>query len=133
MAATGVPIGLIQLFRLNGSIRNAAMSALYGRSNEIRKLFLDRPELRKYFFDGADISEDDPAYGVVVTIAEMFLNLQEEKTVLRADIGGDWPTWRDGRDALVANSPIVRHVLKTRPERYHRELVALADQIAART
>jgi hypothetical protein len=39
---------------------------------ELDKIFIEYPELRKYFYDGASLDKDNPDYNQVISIAELF-------------------------------------------------------------
>src|SRR5262245_10316951 len=74
LAVVGLPILYVQLRELQRSVRSSAHSALYTQSSDFRAHLVKYPHLRKYFFDGAEISRGHEDYDRVVTIAELFLN-----------------------------------------------------------
>jgi len=123
----GVPFALIQLRRLNRTARSNAVSVLYERSAKLREYFIDRPDFRQYFYDDIEIKPDHEDYLLVVTIAENYLNFQEHKTYLRTELGSDWKAWKAGRDGVIANSPIMRTLIKKSPEKYTREFQKAAE------
>jgi len=117
LALVGLPILFVQLRELQRSVRSSAHAALYMQSAEVRAHLVAYPHLRKYFFDGAEISKGHEEYDRVVTIAELYLNTLEHIAVTTESFG------RDNEPALER---FVRHTLERSPIMRHR----LADNTA---
>lgn len=115
LAAVGLPLVLIQLAELQRSVRSAAHAAIYEHEVAFRSELVERPHLRRYFFDGADIDPDDAEFARVVTLAEMFLNYLEHMVVTIDSVGrGNRPSIERFVSSALAQSPILRRQLESR-------------------
>ena len=106
LAVVGLPILYVQLRELQRSVRSSAHAALYAQSANVRAHLVTYPHLRKYFFEGAEISRGHDDYERVVTIAELFLNTLEHIAVTTESFG------RSNRASL---EQFVRHTLDRSP------------------
>lgn len=105
----GFVIVLIQVRQLERSVRSGTHAAIYSQAADFRAHLIAHPHLRRYFFDGAEITDDHPDHDRVVTIAELFLNHLEHIAVMADTVG------RRNRTALEAfargaleRSPVMR-------------------------
>ena len=112
ITAAGIALVYFQLRDVQKSIRNATHAAMYDQAAGFRAHLVQYPHLRKYFFDGADITPEHEEYARVVTIAELFLNYLEDIAVLGDSFG------KENRPALsrfsrvaLERSPILRQHL----------------------
>ena len=87
IAAIGLPLIYMQLRGLQKSILTATHAAMYQQAAEFRAHLIQYPHLRKYFFDGWEITPEDEEYSRVVTLAEIFLNYLEHIAVLGDSFG----------------------------------------------
>ena len=58
------------------------MAGFYGENNKVLAYFLEYPELRRFFYDGAELAGDalvsgSPTNVRVLTLAEIFADLLE--------------------------------------------------------
>jgi hypothetical protein len=123
LALVGLPLVVLQLNELQRSARSAAHAAIYEQGASFRAHLVERPYLRKYFFDGVDIATTDPEYDRVVTLAEVFLNCLEHVAVMIDSFGRSNRTALEGfvRNAL-SRSPIMRRHLQNDPDLYSHAL-----------
>jgi hypothetical protein len=128
LAFIGLPLVVLQLSELQRSARSAAHAAIYEQGASFRAHLIERPHLRKYFFDGVDIAATDPEYERVVTLAEVFLNYLEHVTVMIDSFGRGNRAALEGfvRNAL-ARSPIMRRHLENDPALYSHALRRYLD------
>ena len=87
IAVIGLPLIYMQLRGLQKSILTATHAAMYQQAAEFRAHLIQYPHLRKYFFDGWEITPEDEEYSRVVTLAEIFLNYLEHIAVLGDSFG----------------------------------------------
>lgn len=123
LAAIGLPLLFVQLRNVNRSIQSGAHAALYSQGADFRAHLVQYPELRRYFFDGAEITPEHEDFDRVVTVSELFLNHLEHIAVLGDSFG------KRNRPALdrfckvsLARSPILRQHLAQNPMSYSDSL-----------
>ena len=81
---------------------------------EIDKLFFEHPDLRKYFYDGANIDIKDKKYNEVLGLSEYFLDFMDMFVVMgnyAPEYPGTnlpWSDWNVFFREIYSNSPIVR-------------------------
>lgn len=59
------------------SVSTQAWQGLTNLSNDISKIFVDKPQLRPYFYEGKKLNQGDPNYNSVMAVAEMYLDFYE--------------------------------------------------------
>jgi hypothetical protein len=123
IAAVGVPLLYFQLREVERSIHAATHAAMYDQAANIRSYLIQYPYLRKYFFDGSEITAEHEDYDRVLTLAEIFLNYLEYIAVLGDSFG------RENRPALdrfckiaLQRSPILRKHLSENRDSYSNAL-----------
>lgn len=85
---------IVQIRRLGQSIRTTAHAAIYSQAADLRTHLMTYPELRKYFFDGANIEIGHPDYDRAATLSELFLNYLEHLSVQKSHFAGtDGTAW----------------------------------------
>jgi hypothetical protein len=96
---------------------------MYAQGASFRAHLVAYPHLRKYFFDGVEISPDHEDYDRVVTIAELFLNHLEHIAVMADSFGQEnrQSLERFCRNAFV-NAPILERRLAENPAAYSHAL-----------
>jgi len=117
---------IVQIRQLERSVRSGAQSAIYTQAADFRGHLVAHPQLRPYFFDGADIDPSHPEYGRVLTMAEMLLNYLEQIAVQGGNFdGGDRKAWETFiRNSLEA-SPVMTKRLAENRNAYSRQLQRL--------
>ncbi|MGH2618323.1 MAG: hypothetical protein ACRDJC_24090 [Thermomicrobiales bacterium] len=113
----------LQLRDVKRSIRVATHAAIYEQAAEFRSHLVEYPDLRKYFFDGVEISAADENYSRVMTLAEIFLNYLEHIAVLGESFGSEnKPALELFIRTALKSSPILRQHLTESPELYSDSL-----------
>jgi hypothetical protein len=101
------------------SATNDGMKAL----RSIYLIFVDHPELRRYFYDGAQLSktgesEHGELAARVMTIAEFLADTLERATQSTSSLGApdrDRSAWEDSIAHYLSMSPSLRAVISTHP------------------
>ena len=76
---------------------------------EIDRLFVDRPELKPYFYRNKPISKDDPEYERVMSVAEILLDFMDFVTAVEPALPEyDWDSWKCYFQELAGTSPALR-------------------------
>jgi len=117
---------IMQIRRLGQSIRTTAHAAIYSQAADFRTHLMTYPELRKYFFDGADIETGHPDYERAATLSELFLNYLEHLSVQKSHFAGtDGTAWFKFAGQSLERSPISRRRLQENKAAYSPKLLAL--------
>lgn len=76
---------------------------------DIDKYFIDNPELKPYFYDKQDISEKDPLYGKVESIAEMIIDFLDFVLSHKEYMSKpDWEEWELYAQYVYVKSPVLK-------------------------
>ncbi|MEQ9436122.1 hypothetical protein [Hyphomonas sp.] len=117
---------IMQIRRLGQSIRTTAHAAIYSQAADFRTHLMTYPELRKYFFDGANIETGHPDYERAATLSELFLNYLEHLSVQKSHFAGtDGTAWIKFAGQSLERSPISRRRLQENEAAYSPKLLAL--------
>lgn len=80
---------------------------------DIDRLFIDRPELKPYFYRAKPLDRDDPEYDRVMTVAELFTDLMDYVTVVEPALPEyEWGSWKCFFRELVETSPALQQFLQ---------------------
>jgi hypothetical protein len=116
------------------SMQASMYATIATQTLEMDKMFIEKPELRPYFYDGVDIKEDDKNYNLVMSIAEYQLDyFDSTRTELGyipkdQDTQEDRETWRHYLGDSFANSPILCKRIKANSDWYMEDLVKIARE-----
>ncbi len=129
VAGVGFYIVYKQLNKLNVALQSEAQSELYSQSGVVRKLIVQYPELRKYFFnegkDGIKIQKEnnEDEYARVRTLAELYLNYFEHFVIQSQNLREkDWNAWKNTLLDIYDGSPIIQDVFLNKPQWYCKDL-----------
>ncbi len=133
----GVPGVLLSLFFLWRQVRDqttATRATVYQNLTammiEIDRFFIDHSELRKYFYDGANISEKHDDYPRAVGVAEMFLDFADFVLMHKSEMGNyPWGEWEKYFSDMYATSPMLRAFWANKRDWYGDELKELFDPL----
>lgn len=116
IATVGLPLLYFQLRDVKRSLRSATHAAIYDQAAGFRGHLIQYPHLRKYFFDGSEITPEHHDYNRVVTLAEIFLNYLEHIAVLGDNFGSENRPALDrfSRTALEKSPILRRHLAENR-------------------
>ncbi|WP_375201687.1 hypothetical protein [Hyphococcus sp.] len=118
---------IVQVRQLGRSVRSSAQSAIYDQAADFREHLVAYPQLRPFFFDGADIDPAHPEYNRALTIAELFLNYLEHIAIQGGNFdGNDRKAWESFVRAALTASPLMSRRLAERPDAYSPQLRRLA-------
>jgi hypothetical protein len=105
-----------------------ATSAIYSGILDLDKIFLEKPELRPYFYEGVVIEPTAVNYDKVLSIAEYKLDLfdlfWQHSDHLRER--QDWVAWKNWISESFAKSPIMCTHLNTIQDMYGEGIVNFA-------
>lgn len=98
---------------------------------DIDRIYIDRPELRCYFYDGADEPEDLLARSRVSALAETYADLMDnfltQAQHLPEHLSGPYSAYFED---LARSSPAIRRFWRENREWYPEEMRQLLDPIA---
>lgn len=81
---------------------------------ELDRSLLQYPEIRPYFYEGAQMTTDDQNRNRVLTMAELFLDVFEWIGLREYGLSED--DWREYTSAVFRNSPALREYHQAHPE-----------------
>jgi len=125
---------VVQVRQTTVSMQASMYATIATQTLEMDKMFIEKPELRPYFYDGQDIKKGDLNYDRVLSIAEYQLDyFDSTRTELGyiprdQDTQEDRATWNNYLGDSFANSPILCERIKANPEWYMRDLVRIAEK-----
>jgi hypothetical protein len=122
--STAIAVALLQLFVsalgfvvvvwslrvLVRSIDAQSSAGVATRQLEFDKVILDNPQLYKYFYQGQDLTPEDPEYARVMAAAQLLANYFDGYFQQQGRYRQMWPDrlWKDYIRDHVAQSPILR-------------------------
>lgn len=128
VAAVGVPLLYYQLRGVRRTIYSTTHAAIYEQAADFRAHLVEYPHLRKYFFDGVEITPEHDDYERVVTLAELYLNYVEHIAVLGDRLGGEnRPSLERFSRVALDKSPILRQHLSDNNAAYSDTLNRFID------
>ena len=117
---------------LEESIRVQVYQGLSSDMLGIDRVFIEHPELRPYFYEGKELSQDSPIYNMALSAAEMKLDFYDTVLIQMTHFAQSLAdNWKDGVRYAFALSPIMRTMLVTHKSWYTDELVELAEKAIA--
>jgi hypothetical protein len=133
---------LIALRAANNALKTARSlnySQLWDTEFKVDDIFIERPHLRKYFYEGTPLKPTDPHYAEAEAVAEKLLDVMEH-LVWQPELFPDlylhwkgpgkikWKMWKRYIVDTLASSPLLRDYLKKRKSWYVPELHRLAEE-----
>ena len=124
----GLLFTYLQTDRVKISIERTKFNALENDLQEVNRVFIEYPELQKYFLSGKDIAKTDPDYNRVYAIAvTIAMNLDESTGDLKGDRDLFQPgTWTRYYRFQFGASPILCRLLLQDHDIYGGKIVAIA-------
>lgn len=112
IAALGLGAVLFQLRQLDQDIKGNTRTSIYDMAARIKEVFLVRPHLRPYFFEGLDISAEHDHYAEAIAVADYYCLYLEQITTQKATIAdGDRKAWCQYAHDIYQKSPIIKEYL----------------------
>jgi hypothetical protein len=119
IAALGFFAVLLQLRQLDKDIKSNTRTSIYDMAARIKEVFLDRPHLRPYFFEGAEIPPDNAHYAEAVAVADYFCLYLEQITTQKSTIAAsDRAAWCQYAHDTYNKSPIIKAYLADKKQWY---------------
>lgn len=126
----GLVFAIVQTMHANASIKRTKFNALQSDLQEVNRVFIQYPEMQKYFLTGQDISMSDPnysrAYAIAVAIA---MNMDESTDDLKGNEDLLEPgVWDAYYRFQFSASPLLCRLLAQDHDLYGRRIVAIAGR-----
>jgi hypothetical protein len=104
------------------AVEMSAFSSAASRAMEVGKLFVDKPYLRKYFYDGEPVPKTPQEYDEVKAAAIVMLDFFADILIYSRQYPNLYPEapWRNYVEDMFFFSPMLREVL-TQLERTNRK------------
>jgi len=106
----------------------------------ILKVFVDHPDLRPYFYDGKTSDSNDPNYGIVMTVAEMYLDYFDSFTdpFVRSldgmeEGGKNWVLWERWFREMMESSPMLYALAEEMKDEYAMDFTKYMPKKTATT
>lgn len=115
-----------QITQVERGIRGETHVGLYQHNFEVMKFVAEHPKLRPYFYDGAELKNEDPEYPLIITTAGMFAALFEHVALQKDNLPLHvWNSWVEDIKDKYERSPALRQYYQEHPEWYSSEMLAL--------
>lgn len=119
ISLAGFIIIILQLTNLDKNLKSSARGSIYDMSSRIKEVFLTKPHLRKYFFEGVDISSNDPLYDEVMAVADYYCLYLEQITTQKDNIAKEErSSWLRYAHDIYHQSPVIQQYLKDKKNWY---------------
>lgn len=118
----------IQITQAKHALQASAHTAIYAQIQTIDQIFVDKPSLRKFFYDNYDFPADatEKEKEAVVPVADVMQDFFEHVTLQRENLPENkWPLWLKYMRFVYDNSPVMRRHLKENAAMYDPEYVKL--------
>lgn len=102
---------------------------LIERNSNILEIFVEKPNLRKYFYDNIPVGNDNTEQTQVMTMAELWTDFFEQVTIQLPYLSPSMvPTWRCYAIDMYKSSPAIRKHFTERRAWYALQLRNLWDK-----
>lgn len=110
---------IIQLVKVDHSLKCTARGNIYDMASRIKEVFLNKPHLRPYFFDGEEISSAHPHYNEALSVADYYCLYLEQITTQKDNIDdSERRSWLKYAHDIYHGSPIIQMYLKDKEDWY---------------
>jgi hypothetical protein len=111
------------------SLKNSAYQNCANQLFIIDKVFIEYPELYRYFYSGMDVSMGDPAYERVVAISELVLDFIDAVLIQQAALPAYWhlERWEPYFIDLFTSSPVLCRNLSLNKSWYPQRMIHLME------
>jgi hypothetical protein len=124
----GLGFNIAQSHRVEKSIRANVQNSVLNHVLTLDKLFMEKPYLIPYFYEGKPIDDKDEKYQEVAATAEMILDIFDLISVQNKSYLEFWDSpeaWDEWVIDTFSTSPILRDTLDRRSNWYDKILVEL--------
>jgi hypothetical protein len=123
---------IVSLRALTNQTRVMSFDGIHSLILSSDEMFVQHPDMRKYFYENVDISTDDPDYNLSLAMAETLLDTFESyihhNTYVRYYRG----VWKEYIVDAFQNSPILRARFDQTPDWYPPDLQRLRNEAQQR-
>ncbi len=129
VSALGFVVVVWSLRVLVRSIDAQSSAGVAARQLEFDRVILDNPGLYKYFYQGQDLTPDDPEYARVMAAAQLLANYFDGYFQQQGRYRQMWPDrlWKEYIRDHVAKSPVLRRYVTENPRWFSPEFVELCS------
>ncbi|MCA1642760.1 MAG: hypothetical protein LC785_12610 [Acidobacteria bacterium] len=127
----GFGVNITQSNRVEKSIRANVQNSVLNHVLTLDKLFMEKPYLIPYFYEGKPIDEKDEKYQEVAATAEMILDIFDLISVQNKSYLEFWDSpqaWDEWITDTFSTSPILRDTLDKRSNWYDKILLELRQK-----
>jgi hypothetical protein len=118
----GFLLVVVQLFKLDKSMKSSARGSIYDMASRIKEVFLSKPHLRPYFFEGEPISQGDANYQEAVAVADYYCLYLEQITTQKNSIDEtERASWLKYAHDIYHDSPLLQEFLKDKRKWYSQK------------
>ena len=118
-----------QFVLINKTIQFSNETSLYVENFQVRKNFLNHPELRQFFFDGLSIDKSHEKYLVATTIAEMYLNYLENLTSKSDALPKIQEDLKIFIKDVLSSSPLMLEIVQKNSIRYRPQFRKMVSEL----
>jgi hypothetical protein len=126
---------MFQINQASASLQAASYQSIANNTLELDKIFIDKPELRPYFYYGRDINQNEKDYDLVMAVAEFLIDFFDstltQLEIMPKDKQLDMPAWKKYFSDSFANSPALCKRLQRNPNWYRPNLIEIASEPCA--
>jgi hypothetical protein len=123
-----------QIKQLEISTRGETYGDLYRHQQVIHQFFIERLDLRPFFYDGAEIKGDEVEIQTIRIVAEMMVDFFEHIFLQLSSLGEDTQEGWESYIAKVYNSsPAVQDHIRINGGWYSRKITLLAKEAQIRS
>ena len=113
-----------QIKQFDLSARGETYGELYGQQHSITQFFIEKPHLRPFFYDGAEISSTDPEFRNVMAVAEMITDFLEHVYLQLPSLPDDIRQgWESYIKRIYTGSPAIQFHLRENGAWYGEEFI----------
>jgi hypothetical protein len=133
VSIVGFIVIIIQLRQVKRSLQSDAHSKLYTHYLEMTKVFLQKPQLRAYFYEGKTLDQSTPHHGglrqEIDLMCEINLSLFEHAVVQKHNLPGDsWDNcWKAYVQERYRSSPELKRFFAANRSWYAQALCDLLE------
>ncbi len=123
VAIIGVIFVVKQLINLDHDVKGNTRASIYEMAARIKEVFLERPHLRPYFFDGVKIGADDEHYAEAIAMADYFCLYLEVISTQKSTVAEcDRKAWcRYAYDVYMSSSLLQDYLADSAKKRWYSE------------
>ena len=135
-AIAGVLVALLgfgllfhQIRQLRQTIQAESHGRIYQHALEVQKLFVEHPDLRRFFYGREELKAGDRDYDKVLAFAELVADYLEHIMLQRPNVPSEvQKAWENYTGLMLTSSPVLRQVLIEHQGGYCRSFVQFCEK-----